>query len=255
VVSLVQAALCPVLSSASDVFQARKTILVGCCVVAFIGAAIAPGSQDIYRLIAAQTLIGVGLVSAPIGYSVPSEIMPRKWRPVAQGVINVIGSGGAISAPLIFGAFTTIDLDGWRKFWWVQMALWGFTAAGILLGYRPPKRHTRLDHLSWLQKLLSLDLTGSFLLTAGLALLITGLNIGGTIYGWSSANVLGTLIPGIVALVAFGVYETFGTKTGILNHELFHGGAGQGRSFAIFCVLFFIEGLMFFCFTIWYPVL
>lgn len=33
------------------------------------------------RLIAAQTLIGVGFASVPLAYSVPSEILPRKWRP------------------------------------------------------------------------------------------------------------------------------------------------------------------------------
>lgn len=79
--SLVQAVLGPVISLASDTFQARKIILVGSSLVSLVGAAIAPGSQNIYRLIAAQTLIGVGFASVPLAYSVPSEILPRKWRP------------------------------------------------------------------------------------------------------------------------------------------------------------------------------
>ena len=79
--SLVQAVLGPVISSASDTFQARKFLLVGSCIISFVGAAIAPGSNNIYRLIAAQTLIGVGFASVPLAYSVPSEILPRRWRP------------------------------------------------------------------------------------------------------------------------------------------------------------------------------
>lgn len=79
--SLVQAVLGPVISGASDTFQARKTILVGSSLISLIGAAIAPGSSNIYRLIAAQTLIGVGFASVPLAYAVPSEILPRKWRP------------------------------------------------------------------------------------------------------------------------------------------------------------------------------
>lgn len=79
--SLVQAVLGPVISAASDTFQARKFILVGSSLISFIGSAIAPGSNDIYRLIAAQTLIGVGFASVPLAYAVPSEILPRKWRP------------------------------------------------------------------------------------------------------------------------------------------------------------------------------
>lgn len=40
------------------------------------------------------------------------------------------------------------------------MALWGTTVLGIVIGYRPPKRHTALDHLSLAQKIARLDLPG-----------------------------------------------------------------------------------------------
>lgn len=43
------------------------------------------------------------------------------------------------------------------------MGLWGATALGLLVGYRPPKRHTTYDHLSILQKVRKLDLPGMFL--------------------------------------------------------------------------------------------
>ena len=79
--SLVQAVLAPILASASDTFQARKPLLVGFTTISFIGAAIAPGSTNIYRLIAAQVLIGFGFSTVPLAYCVPSEILPRKWRP------------------------------------------------------------------------------------------------------------------------------------------------------------------------------
>ena len=79
--SLVQAVLGPVISSASDTFQARKILLVSTATISFIGAAIAPGSGSIYRLIVAQILIGFGFASVPLAYCVPSEILPRKWRP------------------------------------------------------------------------------------------------------------------------------------------------------------------------------
>ena len=79
--ALVQAVIAPVISSASDTFQARKTILVTGSTISFIGAAIAPGSESIYRLIVAQILIGFGFATTPLAYCVPSEILPRKWRP------------------------------------------------------------------------------------------------------------------------------------------------------------------------------
>lgn len=78
---LVQAVLCPIISSASDTFQIRKALIVGLSLVSFIGAAIAPGSGSIYRLIGAQVMIGFGFATVPLAYSIPSEILPRKWRP------------------------------------------------------------------------------------------------------------------------------------------------------------------------------
>ncbi len=70
------AVLGPVISFASDAFQARKTLLVGCCLVAAVGAGIPPGAKSMGRLIAAQTLVGFGFAAIPLGYAVPSEIVP-----------------------------------------------------------------------------------------------------------------------------------------------------------------------------------
>jgi hypothetical protein len=135
------------------------------------------------------------------------------------------------------------------------MALWGITAVGLFVGYRPPKRHTHLDHLSFLQKLGRLDLPGCGLLTTGLTLFLTGLNLGGGIFAWTDAPVLATLIVGIIFLIAFAIYEWKFTKTGILHHGMFQGGKNRGRTFAICVGMIFIEGILLFSYTIFYPVL
>lgn len=137
---------------------------------------------------------------------------------------------------------------------WIETALWGATALGILVGYRPPKRHTRLDHLSLLQKIKHLDLIGFGLLTAGLVILLAGLSMGGSQHPWASAPTLSTLIIGIVVVAVFGVYEWKGTSTGILHHELFRHGS-RSRTFVICCILIFIEGMMLYPFILFYPVL
>ena len=135
------------------------------------------------------------------------------------------------------------------------MALWGLTAICLFVGYRPPKRHTRYDHLSFWQKIGRIDLPGCGLLLAGLTLFLTGLNLGGGIYDWSAAPVLVTLIIGIVVLIAFGVYEWKFTQTGIVHHDLFRGGKDRGHTFAICLGLIFVEGIMLFSYIIFYPVL
>ena len=132
------------------------------------------------------------------------------------------------------------------------MGVWGATAICILLGYRPPKRHTRLDHLSLWQKIGHLDLAGMALLATGLSLCLTGLNLGGGLFPWEDVRVLVTLILGIVIMILFGVYEWKGTQTGIVHHELFRGN-DYARTFALCVGLIFIEGIMLFSEIIFYP--
>ena len=135
------------------------------------------------------------------------------------------------------------------------MALWGATTIGILFGYRPPKRHTRLDHLSFWQKLHHLDLTGFSLLAVGLTLLLTGLNLGGGLYSWTNVRTLTTLLIGIVVFFAFCAYEWKGTETGILHHDLFKGGKDCGRTYVTCIGLIFIEAFVLFAGVVFYPIL
>ena len=135
------------------------------------------------------------------------------------------------------------------------MGLWGASALGIFVGYRPPKRHTRYDHLSFWRKITLLDIFGSFLLTLGLTLLLTGVNLGSSLYTWTNVRTLTTLILGIVGMIAFCSYEWKATKTGILHHDFFRGGKHTGRTFAICLGLIAVEGILLFAFVIFYPIL
>ena len=174
---------------------------------------------------------------------------------MVQGYINIGAAFAAVVAPLAIGILTKHDLrNGWRHFYWIQLALWVATGVCILIGYRPPKRHTRLDHLSWRQKLKCLDLFGSGLITAGLTLFLVGLNLGSPGH-WADARVLGTLITGIVVLCFFAVFEWKGTKDGLLNHDLFRGGKAAGRTFAICVWLNFLEGTLTFAYIVYYPIM
>lgn len=137
----------------------------------------------------------------------------------------------------------------------MQMAMWGLTAVSIFIGYRPRKRYTVYHEMSLSQKIRALDLIGVGLFASGLTLFLVGLNLGGGQFAWTDKKVLATLIIGLVTLLAFIVYEWRGTKVGIAHHDLFRKGVSSGRTFSLFIALMFIEGIMFFAFSIFYPVL
>jgi hypothetical protein len=135
------------------------------------------------------------------------------------------------------------------------MALWGVCTILIFIGYRPPKRHTLYDHLSFWQKLGRLDFGGIAFLMSGLALFLTGLNLGGSFFPWTAVQVLAPLVIGIALLIGFSIYEWCFISTGILHHDLFKGGKNKGRIFALCSALMFIEGMMLFSYIVFYPLL
>ena len=100
-----------------------------------------------------------------------------------------------------------------------------------------------------------LDLIGCGLLTIGFSLFLTGLNLGGNLYPWTNARTLSTLVVGTAVMILSGVWETKGTKIGIMNHQLFQSGKTAGRTFDLCVALIFIEGIMLFAYVIFYPVL
>ncbi|KAM0791525.1 hypothetical protein ACM66B_005975 [Microbotryomycetes sp. NB124-2] len=247
--SIMQAVFGPVISFASDTFQARKPLLIGPCVIAFAGCAIAPGADTLIRVVGAQIMIGIGFAAVPLAYAIPSEILPRRWRPLAQSLNNTAANCGYVLGLVLPGALTRQSAhNGWRRFYWIEMGVWGLTSLALVFGYQPPKRKTELDNLPLFDKIRSLDLPGTALLAAGLSLFITGLSLGGNPRPWSSATVLATLLTGAASLFAFALYEWKGTSTGILHHQLFQG----GRAFPILMVLIFVEGIQLFSLLVYY---
>jgi hypothetical protein len=111
-----------------------------------------------------------------------------------------------------------------------------------------------MDKSTIITNLKRIDWIGSAILTAAITLLVAGFNFE-SVYGWSSGQVLGPLISGIVAFVAFGLYESYGTETGIVPHELFESNRKNGWAILNFAILFFIEGATFFAIVTFYPAL
>lgn len=47
------------------------------CTLSVIGGAVAPNVKDIYGLIGATILIGMGFAAVPLAYCIPSEVGPK----------------------------------------------------------------------------------------------------------------------------------------------------------------------------------
>lgn len=176
-----------------DRFGRRRMFLVGLIVftVASALAALAPSTG---ALIAARALQGAGAaIVTPLTLTLLSEAFPPGKRGLVIGAWSGISGLGVALGPLVGGA--VVDGISWHWIFWINvpigLALLPLAAARLSESFGPSK---------------SLDLPGLVLAGAGLLGVVFGI-VRGAELGWTSATVVGSISAGVVALVAFVLWE------------------------------------------------
>jgi MFS family permease len=90
-----QSVLSPIIGRLSDVVDRRYLASVP-PLVAFAGAVISAKASTMATLIGGGILIGFTLSTISIVQSIPAEVLPMKYRPLANGFAFVAGSLGGL---------------------------------------------------------------------------------------------------------------------------------------------------------------
>lgn len=90
-----QAVLSPIVGRLSDVLN-RKYLAAVPPLIAFVGAVISAKATSMGMLIAGGILIGTTLSTISIVQAIPSEILPLKYRALAQGFCGMGGTVGGL---------------------------------------------------------------------------------------------------------------------------------------------------------------
>lgn len=234
------AALGAPVSQASD-YWGRKWFTVGFTALGFIGCLIISRANNFGMVIGGQSIACLALGAQPLVHAIASEIVPRKYRSLAQTAVNLASACGGLTGIMTGGALVRSNPAGFRTYFYITAALYGATGLVVLWLYRPPPRILQIE-LRQSQKLAQLDWYGYVLFVPGLILFSYALTSSSGVYPWSSSKVIGPLVVGVLLLVMFIVYEWKFTDVGMLHHGLF----SKGRNFAICLALIFTEGLAFF---------
>jgi EmrB/QacA subfamily drug resistance transporter len=178
-----------------DMFSRKRVFITG--LLGFAGSSALGGAATSFALLVTarslQGAFGAILAPAALGTLITTFRDPRE-RGRAFGVFgSVAGAGGAVG--LILGGFLTQDLS-WRWTLYVNLIFAAIAVAGALVFIRGSKPASRPR----------IDVAGAVLGGAGIFLIVFGFAHAETA-GWSAALTVGSLVLGVLLIVAFGLAE------------------------------------------------
>lgn len=162
-------------------------------------------------LIGGSALLGI---AAAVQLSFPfviSELIPNKWRGFGISAIFVAAVPVSALGPVIIRSMQNNLAGGWRWSFRINIIVNAIVVVLFYLCYHPPTyamlhANRPLNIPKWKM----VDFVGSILFTAGLLILLLGVSWGGNLYAWNSSQVIGMIVGGAVALIAFVLWEIYG---------------------------------------------
>ncbi|KAG4441557.1 hypothetical protein IFR05_002942 [Cadophora sp. M221] len=242
---LALAGICPFVGSLSDLLGRRYVALAGSLLV-ILGIIVASTAKIMNTFIAGMAIAGVGAgISELTALAATSELAPtaKRGKYVAVLIFTILPF-----CPSVLWAQLIAHHGGWR-YCGLLCGVW--TAIGFfmtLIFYFPPPRVNSMG-LTKREIISQIDFVGGFLSISGMILFMAGMQWGGYQYDWDSAHVLAPLILGFFLIVAFVVWEIYGTK-----HPMFPSRLLQApRILALTLVITFISGANFFSIIMFWP--
>lgn len=176
-----------------DRFGRRRMFAAGIALFVVASAACALAGNAT-ALIAARALQGSGAALVmPLAMAILSSTFGREERARALGIFSGITGCALIIGPAIGGFIT--EHFGWRWVFWINLPI-GLIAIGLVLA--------RLRES--FGPAAALDIPGLLLIALAALALVWSL-LRGNAVGWASAEVMGTLISGLVLAAAFVLWE------------------------------------------------
>jgi EmrB/QacA subfamily drug resistance transporter len=176
-----------------DRFGRRRMFAVGLLLftIASAACALAPNTS---LLITARTLQGAGsALVMPLAVSLLTQAYPPAKRGAALGIFTALTGLAVVGGPLVGGAVT--EGIAWQWIFWINVPI-GVVLLPLAL-VRIPESYGPRSRA---------DLVGLTLASGGILGVVWGLVRGNTA-GWTSAEVVGTLVVGAALTIAFVWWE------------------------------------------------
>ncbi|MFP3189318.1 MAG: MFS transporter [Sulfolobaceae archaeon] len=217
------AATSPLMGKLADTYGKKKmyVVAIGFYIVAVLIAGFSP---NIWVLIGARAVQGVGFSMFPIAIAIVTDLFPKEKVAFAQAILSAtIGIGPALG--LLIGSYVVEDL-GW-PYAFHTAAILSLIIFVISLKYLPHIGHRVKE---------AVDYVGASLIGLGTVMLLIYITEGPTL-GWENSENLILLLLSFMLYVVFILYERR-TKEPLLRLDLF-----MIRNFAVANIVGLISGV------------
>lgn len=190
---LAAAVTMPVAGRLADMFG-KKPVMVATAGILVIGSALAAISSTLGPFLVGRALQGIAMGYIPVAISMVREIAPPERRAGAVAAVSAtLGVGGALGLPL--AAWIAQDYS-WHGLFWLSTVLAALIVAATAIVV-PNVHDAHPAHL---------DIVGIIGLAVGLISVLVGISKGSE-WGWTTSSTVGSIVGGVVVLLAWAWYE------------------------------------------------
>ncbi|KAG0081782.1 hypothetical protein BGZ93_002625 [Podila epicladia] len=190
----------PLYGKFSDIFG-RKTTMLFANVMFLIGSAICGWANSMTVLIVGRGIAGIGAGGLmAMVFIIMSDMLDMRERGKYIGFVGVVYSLASVIGPVLGGAFS--DKLTWRWSFWINLPVGAVSVVFIAIFLNLPTPKGSLS-----DKIKRIDILGSVILMGSVIMILLPLSWGGSKHPWDSAMIIGLLVGGVLATIAFVLVE------------------------------------------------